>query len=302
MAKQQKNKGLGRGISAFFTSDFEDFDQISSEPIEGEKVEELSVDEIRANPYQPRKYFDEESLKELADSIRVNGVFQPIIVRKSSIKGYELIAGERRLRACKLASLKTIPAIIRTYSDEIMIQIAVIENLQREDLSPIDEAMAYQMFMEHLSLNQEAVAERVGKSRSYVANFLRLLTLPKEIQQFLQLHQLSVGQAKVILSIKDNSLWLPTAKKIIDEQWTVRQLEEYVRQLNQSEQESKNKKKEKLPKNQYIVESEERLMDKFGTTVQIVEKGERGKIEIEYLSQRDLTRILDVLDIVIDDF
>ena len=235
----------------------------------------------------------------MADSIRISGVFQPIIVRESKIKGYELIAGERRLRASKLAGKETIPAIIRDYAEETMIQIAVIENLQREDLSPIDEAMAYQTLMDHLQLNQEQVAERVGKSRPYVANYLRLLNLPLALQEMVQSKALSSGHARTLLGLKDERQMVELAKLVVQEGMTVRALEERVQVLNQPLVKKEKTKKTKPAKPLYITESEERLMDKFGTSVQIVEKGERGKIEIEYLSQKDLTRILDELEIEI---
>lgn len=297
MAKQ--GKGLGRGIDALFgNSEFlEEIEKVDSV---NETVEELRISDIRPNPYQPRKVFNEEGLQELAASIRENGVFQPVIVRKSSIKGYELIAGERRLRASKLAGKETIPAIVREYSEEWMIQIAVIENLQREDLRPIDEALAYQMLMKNLRLNQEEVAVRVGKSRPYVANYLRLLTLPNSIQQLVQEGTLTVGHARTLLGLADKRKLDAVVKKCLEEGMNVRKLEEYIHQLNEPTTPEK-KVRTKTAKSLYIIESEERLMDKFGTSVHIVEKGSKGKIEIEYLSQQDLTRILDVLGILLDE-
>lgn len=303
MAKNQK--GLGRGIEALFNTSFEDFDRVEKEveqfDRDKESIVEISVDDIRPNPYQPRKQFDDKSLKELAESIAVNGVFQPIIVRKSKIKGYELVAGERRLRASKLAKKLTIPCIIRDYSEEIMIQIAVIENLQRENLRPIDEALAYRMMMDTLSLNQEQVATRLGKSRPYIANYLRLLSLPKEVQQLLQEGQLTVGHARTLLGLKNTDYIRKLAHKCIAESMTVRQLEEMVQKINEPNVTNKQTNKKQVLKPPYIVESEDRLMDKFGTLVQITPKGDKGKIEIEYLSQNDLMRILDVLEIKFDD-
>ncbi|MGY3725165.1 chromosome partitioning protein, ParB family [Granulicatella balaenopterae] len=303
MAKNQK--GLGRGIEALFNTTFKDFDCVEKEveqfDRDKESIIEISVDDIRPNPYQPRKQFDDKSLKELAESIAVNGVFQPIIVRKSKIKGYELVAGERRLRASKLAKKITIPCIIRDYSEEIMIQIAVIENLQRENLRPIDEALAYRMMMDTLSLNQEQVATRLGKSRPYIANYLRLLSLPKEVQDLLQEGQLTVGHARTLLGLKNIDYIREIAHKCITESMTVRQLEEVVQNINEPNVTSKKTNKKQVIKPPYIVESEDRLMDKFGTPVQITPKGDKGKIEIEYLSQNDLTRILDVLEIKFDD-
>ena len=290
------NKGLKKGLGAFLPDDFDALEEIDSSK---EEVKELNIEDIRPNPYQPRKVFNEESLQELADSIATQGVFQPIIVRKSAIRGYELIAGERRLRASKMAHKTTIPAIVREYSEEIMIQIAVIENLQREDLRPIDEALAYQTLMTNLKLTQEEVASRVGKSRSYVTNYLRLLTLPSHIQDYVQQGVLSAAHARTLLALKDNSKLKELTKTVMAEEWSVRKLEQVVAELNEPTKKTP-KKKIKIVKPAYIVESEERLMDKFGTSVQITEKGDKGKIEIEYLSQQDLTRILELLEIEFD--
>lgn len=301
MARQSKNKGLGRGIDALFSGNFDSIEELEQVDESQEKIQELKLEDIRPNPYQPRKEFDEEALQELADSIRQQGVFQPIIVRKSAIKGYELVAGERRLRASKIADKRTIPAIVRNYAEEVMIQVAVIENLQREDLRPLDEAMAYKTLMDSLNLNQEEVAQKVGKSRPYIANYLRLLALPPQVQALLQQGALSTGHARTLLGLKEMDKMLPLAKQVIEEGMTVRALEEMVQKMNQPLPVLKKKNQPKSSKSPYLVESEERLMDKFGTTVQIIEKGERGKIEIEYLSQQDLTRILDVLDIKLDD-
>ena len=289
---KNKGKGLGRGIDALF-QDIEEVD------VKKEEVLDLPLNELRPNPYQPRKTFDEQSLKELANSIERSGVFQPIIVRRSQIKGYEIIAGERRFRASKLAGKTNIPAIIRDFDEEMMMQIAVLENLQREDLNPLEEAEAYDMLMKNLKLTQAQVAERLGKSRPYIANYLRLLSLPKLVKEMVQEERLSMGQARTLLGLKDKSNLLKLANRCVKENLTVRQLEKLVSEMNES------KEKKKIPrlmkeKPYYLRESEERLMDKFGTSVAIQEKNGKGKIEIEYLSQNDLTRILDILDIHFD--
>ncbi|HJD16190.1 MAG TPA: ParB/RepB/Spo0J family partition protein [Candidatus Enterococcus stercoripullorum] len=289
---KNKGKGLGRGIDALF-QDIEEVD------VKKEEVLDLPLNELRPNPYQPRKTFDEQSLKELANSIERSGVFQPIIVRRSQIKGYEIIAGERRFRASKLAGKTNIPAIIRNFDEEMMMQIAVLENLQREDLNPLEEAEAYDMLMKNLKLTQAQVAERLGKSRPYIANYLRLLSLPKLVKEMVQEERLSMGQARTLLGLKDKSNLLKLANRCVKENLTVRQLEKIVSEMNDS------KEKKKIPrlmkeKPYYLRESEERLMDKFGTSVAIQEKNGKGKIEIEYLSQNDLTRILDILDIHFD--
>ena len=289
---KNKGKGLGRGIDALF-QDIEEVD------VKKEEVLDLPLNELRPNPYQPRKTFDEQSLKELANSIERSGVFQPIIVRRSQIKGYEIIAGERRFRASKLAGKTNIPAIIRDFDEEMMMQIAVLENLQREDLNPLEEAEAYDMLMKNLKLTQAQVAERLGKSRPYIANYLRLLSLPKLVKEMVQEERLSMGQARTLLGLKDKSNLLKLANRCVKENLTVRQLEKLVSEMNEA------KEKKKIPrlmkeKPYYLRESEERLMDKFGTSVAIQEKNGKGKIEIEYLSQNDLPRILDILDIHFD--
>lgn len=292
----KNSKGLGRGIDALF-GDYSELDEID---VTNEMVKEIPLEEIRPNPYQPRKTFDEEALNELADSIRQSGVFQPIIVRESTIKGYEIIAGERRFRASKLAGKATVPAIIRAFDEERMMEVAVLENLQREDLTSLEEAEAYDMLMKKLKLTQEEVAKRLGKSRPYIANYLRLLGLPESVKKMLQSDEISMGQARTLLGLKDKRMIIKTANKVVRDNLTVRQLEQLVNQLNQpKEVEQKSNKAEKKP--YYIRESEDRLMDKFGTAVQISDKGNKGKIEIEYLSTDDLTRILDILEIQFDD-
>ena len=248
-----KGKGLGRGIDALF----QDIAKLEDVDVKNEQVTEILLNELRPNPYQPRKTFDETSLQELANSILHSGVFQPIIVRKSAVKGYEIIAGERRFRASKLAGKEKIPAIIREFDEESMMQVAVLENLQREDLNPLEEAEAYEM---------------------------------------------SMGQARTLLGLKNKEQLLPLANRCIKDNLTVRQLEQLVAELNET-QGKKGKKAKKAIKEKpiYIRESEDRLMDKFGTTVAIQEKEGKGKIEIEYLSSSDLARILDILDIHFDE-
>lgn len=294
----KNSKGLGRGIDALF-SNFEDIEKIDEKT---ETVQEIPLDEIRPNPYQPRKTFDDSTLRELADSIKLNGVFQPVILRQSSVKGYEIIAGERRVRASRLAGKTTIPAIVREFDETAMIEVAILENLQREDLTPLEEAEGYQTLMNKLNLTQVDVAQRLGKSRPYIANHLRLLNLPQDVKRMLQEGLVSMGQARTLLGLNDESLISELAKRAAEEGITVRHLELLVQQLNNpGDVAKKTTKKKKETKPVYIKESEERLMDKFGTSVQISSKGEKGKIEIEYLSPADLTRILDILQISLDD-
>lgn len=292
----KNSKGLGRGIDALFG----DYAELSNIDAANEQVQQIPLTDIRPNPYQPRKTFDETALNELAESIRISGVFQPIILRESKIKGYEIIAGERRFRASKLAGKETIPAIIREFDEVKMMEVAVLENLQREDLTSLEEAEAYEMMMKKLKLTQEEVATRLGKSRPYIANYLRLLGLPDAVKEMLQKEDISMGQARTLLGLKDKKQISKLAKRVVREHLTVRQLEQLVTKMNQPKEEA-----EQLTKNNkkpyYIRESEERLMDKFGTSVSINEKNQKGKIEIEYLSTEDLTRILDILEIQFDD-
>ncbi|MGO3170598.1 MAG: ParB/RepB/Spo0J family partition protein [Bavariicoccus seileri] len=303
---KKHNKGLGRGIDALFNSAY---DEDSLEAIEEinhdeESVVILKVSDIRPNPYQPRQLFDETSLQELADSITENGVFQPIIVRRSTIKGYDVIAGERRLRASKLAQKETIPAIIRDYNEETMIQIAVVENLQREDLNAIEEAKAYQTLMKELKLTQQDVAMRVGKSRPYIANFVRLLSLPVKTQTALEENQLSVGHARALLALSNERDIVDLTKDIIKKGLTVRQTEELIQTILDAPKQKPKRERKEIKKSPYILASEDRLMDKFGTSVSINPAGpqkDSGKIQIEYLSSSDLMRILDVLGIELDD-
>jgi ParB family transcriptional regulator, chromosome partitioning protein len=294
---KNKGKGLGRGIDALF----QDLQGLEEVDIKTEEVVELPLNELRPNPYQPRKTFDEVSLQELANSIQHAGVFQPIIVRKSTVKGYEIIAGERRFRASKLAKKETIPAIIRDFDEEAMMQVAVLENLQREDLNPLEEAEAYEMLMKNLKLTQAEVATRLGKSRPYIANYLRLLSLPKLVKEMVQDERLSMGQARTLLGLKNKDLILKLANRCVKENLTVRQLEQLVSEMNDAKNEKKKIPRLIREKPYYLRESEERLMDKFGTNVEIHEKEGKGKIEIEYLSQKDLTRILDLLNIQFDE-
>ena len=292
----KNSKGLGRGIDALFG----DYAELSNINAANEQVQKIPLTDIRPNPYQPRKTFDETALNELAESIKLSGVFQPIILRESKVKGYEIIAGERRFRASKLAGKETIPAIIREFDEEKMMEVAVLENLQREDLTSLEEAEAYEMMMKKLKLTQEEVATRLGKSRPYIANYLRLLGLPDAVKEMLQKEEISMGQARTLLGLKDKKQISKLAKRVVKEHLTVRQLEQLVNKMNQTKEEIEQPKKE-AKKPYYIRESEERLMDKFGTSVSINEKNQKGKIEIEYLSTDDLTRILDILEIQFDD-
>ena len=295
MAKRKKG-GLGRGIEALFEENTID------EPQNGENVQDIKLTLIRPNPYQPRRTFDKAALNELAKSIEKTGVFQPVILRQPDpqIERYELIAGERRFRASKIAKQATIPAIVRNMSDEQMMEVAVLENLQREDLTPLEEAQAYQTLMDKLSLTQAQVASRLGKSRPYIANYLRLLGLPKMIKNALNDGRLSMGQARTILGLKDKKKLVSLAKRAMDKNLTVRQLEEIVAEMNGTAKKKAQRKSQRKPV--YIREAEAQLQSKFGTKVSVAQSRKKGtgKIEIPYTSNDDLTRILEVLDISLD--
>ena len=295
MARNSRNKdtkkhgGLGRGIEALF----EDEPQIEDNE---EEIQDLNLSDIRPNPYQPRKNFDDKSLKELADSIKENGVFQPIIVRKS-VKGYEIIAGERRFRASKLAKKTTIPAIVRDFSESQMMEVAVLENLQREDLTPLEEAQAYEMLQKNLGLTQEEVSKRMGKSRPYIANYLRLLTLPSKTKHLLQHGELSMGQARTLLGLKNKDKIDEVAKQVVKEGMPVRKVEALVASLN-----AKKPRKKTVHKSPFIRATEHQLADKLGSTVNISEnKKGNGHLSISFSSTAELNRILDVLGVDLDE-
>nr|CAC06098.1 ParB protein [Listeria monocytogenes] len=280
-------KGLGKGINALF----------NNVDTNEETVQNIAIKEIKPNPYQPRKIFDAKAINELRDSIKIHGVLQPIILRNTD-KGYEIVVGERRYRAAKEAKLKEIPAVVRDLTEEEMMELSVIENLQREDLSPLEEAESYQFLMKKLSLTQAKLAERVGKSRPYIANFVRLLTLPEEVQVMLRDGSLSAGHGRVLLGLKLKKNIIPTAKKAVAQGLTVRQLEDVVNNLNENVS-RETIKPARVPI--FIRESQSQLRDKFGTAVSIKRRDKKGKIEIEFLSDDDLDRILEILDIQFDD-
>ncbi|ECB9804994.1 ParB/RepB/Spo0J family partition protein [Listeria monocytogenes] len=280
-------KGLGKGINALF----------NNVDTNEETVQNIAIKEIKPNPYQPRKTFDAKAINELRDSIKIHGVLQPIILRNTD-KGYEIVVGERRYRAAKEAKLKEIPAVVRDLTEEEMMELSVIENLQREDLSPLEEAESYQFLMKKLGLTQAKLAERVGKSRPYIANFVRLLTLPEEVQVMLRDGSLSAGHGRVLLGLKLKKNIVPTAKKAVAQGLTVRQLEDVINNLNENVS-RETIKPARVPI--FIRESESQLRDKFGTAVSIKRRDKKGKIEIEFLSDDDLDRILEILDIQFDD-
>ncbi|NOV02762.1 ParB/RepB/Spo0J family partition protein [Paenibacillus planticolens] len=280
------NKGLGKGLDALITSLHID---------ESDKVIQIPLAQLRANPYQPRKHFNEDSIKELADSIKEHGVIQPIIVRKV-LKGYEIIAGERRFRASQVSGLATIPAVERNFTDQQVMEIALIENVQREDLNAMEIAFAYQGIIDQFSLTQEELSAKVGKSRSHIANFLRLLQLPESIKQYVSRGTLSMGHARAIVGVKDDKIKKELAEATISKQWSVRELEEAVKMLEESPGQEKEKTKQKEKnRDPYINQAEDQLRDIYRTTVKIKNQQDKGKIELLYYSKDDLNRLLELL-------
>ncbi|XID91727.1 ParB/RepB/Spo0J family partition protein [Paenibacillaceae bacterium WGS1546] len=277
------SKRLGKGLDALITS-------LSIK--EDDKIVEIPLTQLRANPYQPRKTFEEEAIKELAESIREHGVIQPIVVRQA-LKGYEIIAGERRFRASQLLGNATIPAVVRTYNDQQVMEIALIENVQREDLNSIEVAIAYQAIMNQFNLTQEELSLKVGKSRSHIANFLRLLSLPDEIKEYVSRGTLSMGHARALAGVKDDALKRQLAKQVVASEWSVRELEEAVQQ-NDAKKAAKPKAKAKK-RDPYIEEIEETLREKFQTTVRIKPNKDKGRIELSYFGKNDLERLLELL-------
>ena len=271
-----------------------DFDQVEEKIVEEtpkDEIVEIPISELMSNPYQPRKIFDEESLRELADSIKEHGVFQPIIVKKS-VKGYNIIAGERRTKASELAGLKTVPAIVRDFSDEEMMQVALLENLQREDLSAIEEAKAYKSIIESLRLTQDELAKRLGKSRSHITNMLGLLRLPLSVQDMVLYGKISMGHARVLSKLENSEQIEDLANKVISENLSVRDLEvltnesSYVRSAPSS-------KPRKSKEYKYV---EEAMKEKLGTKVAI----SGNKIKISFVTKEDLNRILEILNIEVE--
>ena len=288
---EQKNKALGRGLEQLFASEVLDFDSFESNILDSadeNDVKEINLSEIRSNPYQPRKTFNDEALHELAESIKNYGVFQPIIVKKS-IKGYDLIAGERRVRASKLAGLDKIPAIIKDFSDDMMREIALLENLQRENLTAIELAWAYKGIIDSLHITQDELANKLGKSRSSITNVLGLLRLPTKVQDMILEGKISMGHARELSKLDDNELILKYAKEIVDKGLSVREVELMVKM---DEVRKKNPINRIHKDNEYkYVEKE--LREFFGTKVRVKDK----KIEISFEIANDLQRILEIIDV-----
>lgn len=309
-------KVLGRGLGVYFPeyqSGEEKSEENKREPIAKQKgpkpkksvevdpaelvnvVLHIPVDDIRANPHQPRKEFDEEKLDELADSIKEHGIIQPLTVRYIGERKFELISGERRLKASKLAGLKEVAAYVRKADDEQSMAFALIENIQREDLNALEVALAYKRLLEEFNYTQAQVAERVGKNRTTVTNMLRLLTLPDFIQTALKKNEIAMGHARSLITIEDVSDQQKLLKKAVSNEWSVRQMEDAVRGLSSGGKKKKSAPKQD-PNNPFYEEISSRLRQTFSTKVQVNPKAKGGEIKIEYYSEDDLERILGILD------
>lgn len=288
---EQKKKALGRGLEQLFDSEVLDFNSFESsimDSVDEGDIKQINLNEIRINPYQPRKTFNKEALSELAESIKNYGVFQPIIVKKS-IKGYDLVAGERRVRASKMAGLDTIPAIIKDFSDEMMREIALLENLQREDLTAIELAWAYKGIIDSLHITQDELARKLGKSRSNVTNVLGLLRLPNKVQDMVLNGELSMGHARELSKLEDDDQIIEYANEIVKNGLSVRDLE----LLSKSNSLKKKNPINKVNKNQEYSYIERELREVFGTKVKVGNK----KLEISFENLNDLDRILEIMHI-----
>ena len=290
-----KKNVLGRGLDALI----EGADSVNQEHVAATSIDEIEISKIEANPWQPRTTFDEEALQDLANSIKEVGIIQPLTLRKVSENKYQIIAGERRFRASKLAGLEKVPAFIRESDDDRMLELALIENIQREDLDAIEISLSYQRLLDECQITQEELSERVGKKRSTVANYLRLLKLPAVIQKAIRDREISMGHARAIINIEDSETQIMLYKQIVKYDFSVRKIEEIVRKINSEESQEKEQKKEnkKTPFSPEYDELKKHLTKHFSTNIdfKINNKG-AGKIVIPFNSDKDLERIIGVLD------
>ena len=288
-----KRRALGRGLEELFFNEPIAYDKVEEKILTETPTEEIvkvKISELRSNPYQPRKVFDESSLQELAASIKEHGVFQPIII-KESIRGYEIIAGERRVKASQLAGLDEIPAIIRNFNDTEMMEIALLENLQRENLNAIEESMAYKKLLDTLAITQEELSKRLGKSRSHITNMLGLLSLPEEIQTQISNKKISMGHARVLSKLENKEQQKELAEKVINEGLSVRKLEEITNSDTEFTRVHQMKKtKTETTEYKYVQDD---LCEKLGTKVRI----KKNKIEINFVNASDLNRLLEIMHI-----
>lgn len=279
-----KKSALGKGLGALIPND------VTTK--ENNKPSVISINLIKSNNAQPRKSFDDEKIAELSQSIKEHGIIQPIILNKQD-NYYMIIAGERRWRAAKLLGLKEVPAVVMDLTEKDVLEVSLIENIQRQDLNPIEEAMAYKKLLSDFNLTQEELSKRVGKSRVAISNVIRLTNLCETVKQYLIDEVISEGHGRVLLAIEDDKVQCEIAQKVIDEKLSVRELERLVKNLN-----AEKKEKEKTRDiNPYYKDVTERLQNYFGTKVNISNKNNKGKIEIEYYSNEDLQRILEIIDL-----
>lgn len=300
-----KKKALGRGLSALLSDSSPDdrleVDSLPHNIAQSESrshgspsgMTEIPIEEIEVNPFQPRSHFDQDALMELAESIKVHGIIQPITVRKLAHNQYQLISGERRFQASKLADLSTIPAYIRAANDQQMLEMALIENIQRENLNAIEIALSYQRLMSECSLKQDELGERVGKNRTTVTNYLRLLKLPPDIQIAVRDNKLSMGHARAIINVEDADKQLYIFKKTLEEDLSVRKVEDLVRSLASEKAKPAHSSPQTASKE--IAQLQSKLSSHFGTRVVVRSDGKKGDIRIPFLSVEDLNRILDIL-------
>lgn len=283
-------KGLGAkglGLEALINNKMEDFQNA------GDGVLELDINKIEPNRKQPRKHFDEKALEELAASLKEYGVIQPLVVRKNAEGYYEIIAGERRWRAAKIAGLRTVPTILRSWEESEAFSAALVENLQREDLNPMEEAQSYRRLQEEFGFSQEKIAEKVGKSRPAVANAMRLLQLDSRVQNFVAENKLTGGHARTLLPVEDGDMQFELAERIIEDGLSVRAVETLVKRV--LEQKAKEPEAPVPKKENAYVKIEEELKQIFATKVKVNQKKNKGKIEIEYYSEEDLDRLLTMM-------
>jgi ParB family chromosome partitioning protein len=300
-----KKKALGRGLNALLSDSPEEerlevdipIGNVKSQNAPLSVLNEIPIEQIEVNPFQPRSHFDEESLLELADSIKVHGIIQPITVRRLAKDQYQLISGERRFQASKLAGLTSIPSYIRSADDQQMLEMALIENIQRENLNAIEIALSYQRLISECNLKQEELGERVGKNRATVTNYLRLLKLPPDIQIAVRDNKISMGHARAIINVDNPDQQLYIFKKTLSDDLSVRKVEELVRALSSQKPQAERTSKESTPASREITQLQSNLSSHFGTRVVVRSDGKKGEIRIPFLSVEDLNRILDILKV-----
>lgn len=285
-----KKFGLGKGLGALIPED----NNIKEEKKEKGGIINIEIKDIKANKKQPRKFFDNNKLNELAESVKEHGIIQPLILKKEE-KGYSIIAGERRYRAAKIAELTEVPALIMDISDEKLLQVSLIENIQREDLNPIEEGLAYERLLKEFALTQEELSKTMGKSRTTITNTMRLLKLDDRVKEYVMEGVISEGHGRAILPL-ENEAQYEIAQKIIDNSLSVRETEKLVKKILNDAVEEKTSERRK-PLNPYYKDVRDRLQDHFGTKVNLNANKNKGKIEIEYYSEEDLQRILDIINI-----